>query len=389
MKAAPPIYVDYNSTTPLLDEVKQTIITALDNFGNPSSTHYYGSSARKCVEDARMKVGKMVNTCAEKIFFTSGGTESNHWVIWSAIFGNGHSGGGNIVISAVEHPSIQKPLEEYEKRDWVKVKKVGMNGGVVDLEMFEDAIDKDTRMVSIMMANNETGVFQPLREIVVIVRKKELELGTKIIIHSDAAQVIGKSSVDIEELGIDALTIVGHKFYGPKIGAVALSPYTKMSLEPMIFGGGQERDLRAGTENIPMIAGLGRASMFVANLTAYDFLTMQQKRDYLENQLLKFMKDSIVVNFRNSRRLVNTSSICFPKLKTTSPILLNSCEKFVASVGAACHSENNEGCIMMECGLSEKDAQRCVRISIGFKTSYAELDVVVSDIYRHLACLEK
>ncbi|XP_039552824.1 selenocysteine lyase isoform X3 [Passer montanus] len=296
----------------------------------------------------------------EDIVFTSGGTEANNMVIHTACrhFHDSQRGTGDsrgiphIVTSSVEHDSIRLPLEQLGREGLAETTFVPVSprSGQAEVDDVVAAIQPNTCLVSLMLANNETGVIMPVAELSQRVRalnrRRAAEALPRVLLHTDAAQMIGKGRVDVQELGVDYLTVVGHKFHGPRIGALYIHrPGTATPLHPMLFGGGQERSFRPGTENTPMIAGLGQAAELVnKNWEAYE-AHMRDVRDYLEATLeASFGKQRIHFNsrFKGSKRLCNTCnfSILGPGLQGRR--VLAHCKVLLASVGAACHSEKGD-----------------------------------------------
>ncbi|XP_063196199.1 selenocysteine lyase isoform X3 [Chroicocephalus ridibundus] len=293
----------------------------------PCRSHPAGRKAKELISSARESLARMVGGRPEDIVFTSGGTEANNMVIHTAcrhFHGSQARPGGSwgtphIVTSSVEHDSIRLPLEQLVKESLAEATFVAVSpqSGQAEVDDVLAAVRPTTCLVSIMLANNETGVIMPVAELSQRVRalnqRREAEGLPRILVHTDAAQMIGKGRVDVQELGVDYLTIVGHKFYGPRIGALYVrGPGTTTPLHPMLFGGGQERNFRPGTENTPMIAGLGQAAELVSkNCEAYE-AHMRDVRDYLEARLeASFGKQRIHFNshFTGSKRLCNTSNV--------------------------------------------------------------------------------
>ncbi|XP_066858891.1 selenocysteine lyase isoform X2 [Anser cygnoides] len=292
------VYLDYNATTPLAPEVAQALgEAACQAWGNPSSAHPAGRKAKELIAGARESLARMVGGRPEDVVFTSGGTEANNMVIHTALRHFRESKGQDrgtphIVTSSVEHDSIRLPLEQLVKESLAEATFVPVSprSGQAEVDDVLAAVRPTTCLVSIMLANNETGVIMPVsklsQRIHALNQKRVAEGLPRILVHTDAAQMIGKGRVDMQELGVDYLTIVGHKFYGPRIGALYVhGPGTTTPLHPMLFGGGQERSFRPGTENTPMIAGLGKAAELVSrNWEAYE-AHMRDVRDYLEARL--------------------------------------------------------------------------------------------------------
>ncbi|KAL5014410.1 hypothetical protein ScPMuIL_008680 [Solemya velum] len=295
------ICLDYNATTPLEDEVIDSINKALrEAWGNPSSSHNAGVMAKSMIDKSREVVATMIGGKASDIVFTSGGTEANNMIIQSAVqhymCSRSDTEPGNrlphIISSTLEHDSIRIPLENLNNTGKADVTYIPacMSTGMVNVEGVIAAIRPNTCLVSIMLANNETGVIQPLQRITELINAMKRKPGetSRIFIHTDAAQALGKIPVDVLDLDVDYLTIVGHKFYGPRIGAIYARNLEEGAtpLYPMFYGGGQERNFRPGTENTGMIAGLGQASEMVL-LHLHDYMeSMARVRDYLEKQLL-------------------------------------------------------------------------------------------------------
>ncbi|XP_039084456.1 selenocysteine lyase isoform X2 [Hyaena hyaena] len=403
------VYMDYNATTPLEPEVIQVMTEAMrEAWGNPSSPYPAGQKAKDIIDTARDNLAKMIGGKPQDIIFTSGGTESNNWVIHSVVqhfqrtrTAEGIGATPHLVTCTVEHDSIRLPLEHLVKEQvaavtFVPVSKVN---GQVEVEDILAAVRPATCLVTIMLANNETGVIMPIAAIsqqIKALNQKRAASGLPVILlHTDAAQALGKRRVDVEDLGVDFLTIVGHKFYGPRIGALYVRGLGELTpLYPMLFGGGQERNFRPGTENTPMIAGLGKAAELVTkNGEAYE-AHMREVRDYLEERLLaEFDKQRIHLNsrFPGTERLPNTCnfSILGPQLQ--GRLVLAQCRTLVASVGAACHSDqvDRPSPVLLSCGLPLDVARNALRLSVGRSTSTAEVDLVVQDLKQAVARLER
>ncbi|XP_040468547.1 selenocysteine lyase isoform X2 [Falco naumanni] len=390
------IYLDHNATTPLAPEVAQALGDAMRQaWGNPSSCHPAGRKAKELISGARESLARMVGARPEDIVFMSGGTEANNMVIHTARrhfcdsqAGLGDGGGmPHFVTSSVEHDSVRLPLEQLVTESLAEATfvPVSSQSGRVEVDDVLAAIRTTTCLVSIMLANNETGV----------IMRRAAEGLPRILVHTDAAQMIGKGRVDVQELGVDYLTIVGHKFYGPRIGALYVrGPGTATPLHPMLFGGGQERSFRPGTENTPMIAGLGQAAELVSkSWEAYE-AHMRDVRDYLEARLeASFGKQRIHFNshFTGSKRLCNTSnfSILGPGLQGRR--VLSRCKTLLASVGAACHSEKGDrpSSVLLSCGIPYDVAQNALRLSVGRDTTRADVDLVVQDLVLAVAQLDQ
>jgi selenocysteine lyase len=396
------IYLDYNATTPLETEVENEIIKAMkEAWGNPSSSSEPGVKAKKCIDEARTNIALMLGANPTDIVFTSGGTEGNNWILRMALeyyqqhknlekkCGTGSCCHKDIlphfVTSNIEHDSVKCVLEHFEKAGLAEVSYVSVSSktGAVEIGDLMSALRPNTVMVTIMLANNESGVIQPIAQISKELKKRpeHSDPSGRILLHTDAAQCLGKMSVDVKDLDVDFLTVVGHKFYGPRIGAVYICGLnTDTPVYPMLFGGGQERSFRPGTENTPMIAGLGKAAELVhLNIDKYNE-DMKDVRDYLEEQLLTTFGDKIIINFRKSPRLVNTCSVSFKEKGLEGHRLLSAARHLQASVGAACHAQNRPSRILLSMGVSEELARNTLRLSVGWHTSKKDIDVIISDL---------
>ncbi|XP_036174658.1 selenocysteine lyase isoform X2 [Myotis myotis] len=358
----------------------------------------------------------MIGGKAQDIIFTSGGTESNNLVIHSVVrhFQTIHTSKGDtakwhspvegtmphIITCTVEHDSIRLPLEHMVEEQVAAVTFVPVStvNGQAEADDVLAAVRPATCLVTIMLANNETGVIMPIPEISRRVKALNQERAASglpaVLLHTDAAQALGKRRVDVEDLGVDFLTIVGHKFYGPRIGALYVRGLGELTpLYPMLFGGGQERNFRPGTENTPMIAGLGKAAELVAeNCEAYE-AHMRDVRDYLEERLAaEFGEKKIHLNsqFPGTERLSNTCNFSFrgPQLQGCS--VLAQCRTLLASVGAACHSDHGDrpSPVLLSCGIPFDVARNALRLSVGRSTTRAEVDLVVQDLKQAVARLE-
>ncbi|XP_051694213.1 selenocysteine lyase isoform X4 [Oryctolagus cuniculus] len=375
-----------------------------------------GRKAKDIINAARENVAKMIGANPRDIVFTSGGTESNNLVIHSAMktfHENKASGGGalehpspvegatpHFVTSTVEHDSISLPLQHLAKEQvaavtFVPVSKVS---GQVEVDDVLAAVRPTTCLVTIMLANNETGIIMPVPEIsqrIAALNQKRAVSGLpRVLLHTDAAQALGKRRVDVEDLGVDFLTIVGHKFYGPRIGALYVRGLGDLTpLYPMLFGGGQERNFRPGTENTPMIAGLGKAAELVtANCEAYE-AHMRDVRDYLEERLeAEFGKKRIHLNnrFPGAERLPNTCNVSIRGPQLPGRLVLAQCRTLLASVGAACHSDlgDQPSPVLLSCGVPFAVAKNALRLSVGRSTTRAEVELAVQDLKQAVARLE-
>ncbi|CAN9500804.1 unnamed protein product [Ophioblennius macclurei] len=407
------IYMDYNATTPLEPEVIQAISEALQNaWGNPSSNYVAGIKAKAIINESRENVARMIGGKSEDIIFTSGGTEANNMVLHTAMEHfrkscssaeggegkqNGDTGLPHIITSNVEHDSVKLVADQLQSEGKADVTFVAVSKvtGCIEVEDVLAAVRPNTCLVTVMLANNETGVIMPLPEICRRVKSlNKQRQSLRILLHTDAAQALGKIPVDVGELGVDYLTIVGHKFYAPRIGALYVNgPGSRTPLYPMLFGGGQERNFRPGTENTPMIAGLGKAAeLVVSNLPAYES-QMRSTKLYLENRLQAVFKNKIHFNshYPGSDILPNTCNVSILGPTLQGWRVLSNCRKLLASVGAACHSDsgNRPSHILLSCGVPYEVAANALRLSVGRGTTRADVDAAVEDLRRTVQMLEE
>jgi cysteine desulfurase len=338
-----------------------------EHFGNPSSTHALGRAAREAVEDARSQVASLLGAQADEIVFTSGGTESNNLAIQGVMMREQPRAGGHLVISAIEHPAVTAPARWMQQLGY-QVTVVPCNrNGLVEPEAVEAAMRTETRLVSIMHANNETGVIQPIRHIAALCRARGA------LLHTDAAQSVGKIRTAVNELGVDLLTIAGHKLYAPK-GVGALYVRQGIPLEPVVRGAGQEGGLRPGTENTPYLAGLGRAAALAAEHLEEAAERMASLRDRLQQRLQAGVGPEPIVHGRKAERLPNTLSVSFPRV--VGGELLARVPELYASTGAACHSDAPEHIsgTLAAMKVTAEQARGTIRLSVGWYTTVEEVE---------------
>ena len=361
------IYLDYNATTPISPRVRESMEPFLgEYFGNPSSGHSIGRVCREAIEDARGHIAALIGADRDEVIFTSGGTESNNLALKGILLQNGPSADGHLIISAIEHPAVAQPAEYLSGLGYA-ITVVGCDrNGIVDPDDIRKAIRADTRLVSIMHANNEIGSVQPIREISTICHEHGVP------IHTDAAQSLGKIRTKVDELGVDLLSIAGHKLYAPK-GIGVLFVRQTVDLQPMLHGAGHEKGLRPGTENVPFIVGLGTAALLAAHDLERNSARMILLRDRLCQQLCDAIGPSLTLNGTQGPRLPNTLSVNFPGV--TGSELLARIPELCASTGAACHSHGSSmSDTLRAIGLHPKMAQGTVRLSVGWFTSEDDVD---------------
>lgn len=356
------IYLDNNASTPLDPEVIEEICSALRFYGNPSSSHKTGQHACSLIEKARRKVADVINASEDEIVFTSGGTESNNLAILGTAFKKGK---GHIITSIIEHPSVINPCRFLQEKGF-SVSYIGVKrDGTVNLEELKSEIKDDTILITIMHANNETGIIQPIEEISIIAREKG------ITFHTDAAQTVGKIPVDVEKLNVDLLTIVSHKFYGPK-GIGALYIKKGVGIRPILLGASHERGLRPGTENLPGIVGMGKACELAKEYVKKRASYLKGLTEILYNELINLIPD-ISINGNPEMRLPNTLNLCLKGIQSTDLVNILS-DSVAISTGSACHAGvRRPSSVLLAMGLSEEEALSSIRISLGKDNTEEEI----------------
>ena len=363
-----PIYLDYHATTPVDRRVLDVMLPYfLDCFGNPaSSTHEWGWKAQEAVEDARRKVASLIGASAREIIFTSGATESNNLAIRGCA--EISSGRNEIVTSALEHKSVLEPCKRLEQDGW-KVTYLPIDrDGIVDLEAARAAITDRTLIVSVMLANNEIGTIQPIRELA------EIAHAHGALVHTDAAQAVGKIPVDVNEMGIDLLSMTAHKMYGPK-GSGAIYVRRRLELCPIIEGGGQERGVRSGTLNVPGIVGLGEAACICSSEMAEEAARTERLRTRLLDGLRQNL-DGVRVNGTLDQRLPHNLHVSFDNVDTHE--LMVGIGDIAVSAGSACQSGKGGMSHVLQ-ALYGPDAPHAaaVRFGIGRFTTDEEIDYAI------------
>lgn len=363
------VYLDYNATTPVDPRVAEAMWPYLrELFGNPSSLHTYGTNAKAAVETARTQVAGLLGCQADEIVFTSGGSESNNAAIKGVAF-TLRQQGYHIITTQIEHSAVINPCKFLERLgffvDYLPVDKHGM----VSVKDVEAAIRPTTILISIMHANNETGVIQPVAEIGKLARSR------KILMHTDAAQSAGKIPTLVNELNVDLLTIAGHKFYAPK-GVGALYVRQGLALEPLIHGAGHESGRRAGTENVPLIVALGKACELATNELDSRAAHLVTLREYLKDNLKKMFGKKLHVNGHPTERVPNTLNVSFEGY--TGQELLHKIPEVAASTGSACHAGSREmSHVLKAMGVPERVGCGAVRFSLGQWTTAGDVDYLL------------
>ena len=371
------VYLDNAATTKMSDKVINEMTKSFsENYGNPSSVHTLGQRAKSAVENARHIVAKNLKVETTEIVFTSGGAEGNNLVIRGFLKANKDKG-KHIITSKIEHSTILKTFEQLEKERY-EVSYIGVNeNGVVDIEELKRELREDTALVSIMFVNNENGVIQPIKEIGEILAEK------KIFFHTDAVQAVGKFEIFPKDLKIDALTVTAHKFYGPK-GAGFIFIDKKYSLEKEIWGGSQERNRRAGTENVHGILGLGVALEEVYENLEKMLEKEEKLQSYLENKLkieIGKLEKKIKINGEIADRIKTTTNVYIEGVDIQMLLVALDLRGICISGGSACMSGSLENShVLKAMGLTDEELKGSFRISIGKDTTIEEIDYFVENL---------
>ncbi len=353
-----PVYFDHNATTPLDERVLAAMLPYFrEHFGNPSSRHEYGREARRAVDGAREQVADALGAHPSQVIFTSGGSEANNLAIKGAAAGLTPS---QLAISAIEHPCVAKPAQELAAQGW-KLAKIGVNtAGRIEGDALEQALRQPTGLVSVMLANNETGVIQDVATLAETARKHGA------LVHSDAVQALGKVSVDFSVLNVDLLSVSAHKAYGPK-GIGALIANKAVEIKPLIVGAGHEKGLRAGTENVPAIVGFGIA----CELAVRRVSELQGRLRGLQGELERGLHGMGAVIFgAAAERLPNTSFFGFPGIEGETLVMALDNAGFAVASGAACSSGSTQAsATLLAMGVDNELGRAAVRVSLGKDTT--------------------
>lgn len=362
------IYLDYNATTPIDPRVAEAMAPFLTGgFGNPSSVHVEGRRAKAAFEEAREGVARCLGCRSSEVVFTSGGSESNNLAIRGLVEARG---GGHVITSAVEHPAVLEVVLGLEIEGRIELTVVGVdNFGRVDPEAVSAALRDDTVLVSLMLANNEVGTLQPVRDVAVLCRERG------VAIHTDAAQAVGKVPVDVTELGVDLLSVAGHKLYAAK-GVGALYVREGVEILPQIRGAGHERGRRAGTENVLLAVGLGLACKLARDDVAEERVRLADLRERLTTGLRAGCGD-LVEHGHPDERLPNTLSVALPG-RNANRLVGDLAEDLAVSAGSACHSGATMiSYVLQAMGIEPELARATVRLSVGRFTTEEEIDRAV------------
>jgi cysteine desulfurase len=361
------IYLDYNATTPIAPAVQEAVLPFLaEHFGNPASHHAVGRAAQEAMDDSRHVVATLLGVDRDEIVFTSGGTESNNLALIGMARRLAPGGRGHFIVSALEHASVAASARYLETRGFDLTVVGCSDHGVVDPQDIESALRSDTKLVSVMHANHEIGSIQPIRQIAHVCR----EAG--VLIHCDAVQTAGKIPVRPTELGVDLLSLSGHKMYAPK-GIGALYVRRGLDPEPILHGSADEAGLRPGTPNVTHAVAFGQAAKLAIAHLDEAAQRMERLRDQLEEQLVEKFGERLVILARRAERLPNTLTVAFPEISGDE--LLRKVPEICASTDSACHSGSESmSPTLSAIGLSPEVAQGTVRLSVGWYTAEEEID---------------
>lgn len=373
------IYLDYNATTPVDPRVLETMLPYFNvRFGNASSDHLFGWDAADAVEHSRTQVGQLLNCRSSEIIFTSGATEAANFALFGFTKRNRFKG-KHIITSKTEHKAILDTMKILEE-DGFNITFLNVDKeGNIDLNELERSITTETILVCLMMANNETGLIHPMQEIEKIVHSR----GVKLM--SDITQAVGKMPVDLKEMNLDLAVLSAHKLYGPKgVGALYINKKNRVEVDPHMFGGGQEKGMRAGTLNVPGIIGLGKAAEIAVSGLEEEATRMELRRNKLEELLGNL--EGAIINSRNALRLPNTTSISFKEINGN--LLLRKLNTLAVSRSAACTSNFMEPShVLKAMGISDELALSSLRISLGRATTEADVNFAVDQVKKAVSQL--
>jgi len=367
------IYLDNNATTKVNEKVLEKMIPYFsENYGNPSSVYSIGQKNKKIIEEARMNISSFLGIDSSELIFTSCGSESNNTAI-KGIANAYKEKGKHLITSKIEHHSVLDVFKYLEKNGYEVTYLPVDENGIIDLQSLKKSIRKDTILVSIMYANNEIGTIQPIKEI------GEITKQNGVFFHVDAVQAVGKYKIYPKDLNIDLLSFSGHKFYGPK-GIGGLYIRRGIKLEKFMHGGQQERNRRAGTENVPLIVGMSEAFEISCSTMYEDYEKEKELRDYFEKEIIKKIPESYI-NAKNANRLAGTTSLTIKYIEGEALLLNLDIKGIGVSSGSACASSDlNASHVLLAIGVPIADAHGTIRISIGRHNTKEEIDYVIEEL---------
>jgi len=371
------VYLDNSATTAMATEVVDAMLPYFsEEMGNAQSVHSFGQRAKAAVEKARRQVAELIDAAPAEIVFVSGGTEADNLAL-RGIAEAHRDYGRHIITTRIEHPAVLATCEALERSEFRITYLPVSSRGLIDIEDVRDAIGDDTILISVMLANNETGTIQPIEEIAGAVSKARGRGVEHLHFHTDAVQAVGKIPVDVKRLGVDLLSLSAHKIHGPKgVGALYVRKGTRLS--KLLHGGHHERDRRAGTENVPGIVGLGKAAELARVQLDERAARMRELRDYLESQLMTYVTN-VRINGDAERRVPNISNLSFEGVDGESLLISLDLKGVAVSTGSACASGSLEPShVLQALGLSREEVRGSLRISLSAYTTRDEIDYAVS-----------
>jgi cysteine desulfurase len=360
------IYLDHNATTPVAASVREAMAPYLaDQFGNPSSGHPLGRAARRALESARERIAAYLGAGADEVLLVGSGSEANNLALRGAALAEKRPGRNTVVTQCTEHPSVLRTCDALRRLHGYRVVELGVDEfGVVDLEQARAAIDHSTAVVSVQVANGETGTLQPIGDLVDLAHRHGA------VVHADACQAAGKIPVDVAELGVDLLSIAGHKMYAPK-GVAALYRRNGVQLEPVVYGGGQELGVRSGTENVAFAVALAAACVLTGDI-AQQAGRLKVLRETLFDALSNALRRPVILNGHPTRRLPNTVNLSIEGVDGDE--VLRAATEIAASTGSACHAGSPEPSpVLLAMGCPPERARGAVRLSLGRDTGADEV----------------
>ena len=382
------VYLDNSATTAMAAEVIEAMSPYFsDEMGNAQSVHSFGQRAKAAVEKARREVAALINASPSEIVFVSGGTEADNLAV-RGIAEAHRNYGRHVITTKIEHPAVLATCESLEGAGYRVTYLPVSRSGLVSIGDVRQAISDDTILISVMLANNETGTIQPIEEIASVVAEARRRGLDHLHFHTDAVQAIGKISVDVNRLGVDLLSLSGHKIHGPKgIGALYVRKGTRLT--KLLYGGHHERDRRAGTENVPGIVGLGRAAELARTQLDERMKRMRELRDYLEQEATSRFPD-VRVNGDRQQRVPNVSNVSFGGIDGESLLIALDLKGIAVSTGSACASGSLEPShVLQALGLTRDEVRGSLRFSLGAYTTREEIDYAVSVLAQTVARLRE
>lgn len=372
------VYFDHNATTALDARVLEAMLPFMTaQHGNPTSRHGFGRAARDAVETAREQVASAVNAHPSQVIFTSGGTEANNLAVTGISTSHGAS---QLIISAVEHPCVTQPARAMQRRGWTLRTLPVDDGGLIEKDALAPLLATETSLVSVMLANNETGTIQPVADIAATARSHGA------VVHTDAVQALGKLWLDFQTLNVHAMTLSAHKINGPQ-GAGALILDKRIDIQPIMLGGGQEKGLRSGTENVAAIVGFGAACALLGTRTAQQANALRPLRDRLEAGLKKL---GATIFGERHERLSNTSFFAFDEIDGETLVMALDRQGFAVASGSACSSDSGEPShVLLAMGVAPDLAKGAVRVSLGGGNSGEQIDRLLRALEQELTRLRQ